>query len=237
MAGKEHKDEKAAEKKEKQSPKPAKHAPKKEEHVKKPKAEARETKKPKHDAKPKHDTKPKQAKKVEEEKGKKDVKEKGKKAIEKKGEKKGKEKEEKKAKKEKSEAKKVKIKKSKEVKKLSLLVRAKKRRLFRGRFGSRSIRKVSNKKWQKWRKPRGLDIYFKKEDGLVPGTGYRTPKKIRGVHPSGYRESLVKNMQDLLAVEKEKERVAARISAKIGKRKKDEMLKKADELKIVVLNR
>jgi len=130
------------------------------------------------------------------------------------------------------------IKKSDEVKKLSKLVREKKRRMFRGRFGKRgSVRKISTEKWQKWRKPRGLDIYFKKEDGLVPGSGYGRPKKIRFLHPSGYAEKLVRNMQDLLLLEKEKERVAARISGTIGLKKKIEMLKKADELKIVVLNR
>ncbi len=131
----------------------------------------------------------------------------------------------------------VKITKSKEVKKLSALVRAKKRHMFRGRFGKRSVRKVSKEKWQKWRKPRGIDIVFKKEDGLVPGTGYMTPKKIRFIHPSGYKEKLVKNMNELVAMEKEKENTAVKISRTIGKKKKIEILKKADELKIVVLNR
>ncbi len=131
----------------------------------------------------------------------------------------------------------VKITKSKEIKKLSALVRAKKRHMFRGRFGKRSVRKVSREKWQKWRKPRGIDIVFKKEDGLVPGTGYMTPKKIRFVHPSGYKERLVRNMNELVAMEKEKATVAVKISRTIGKKKKIEILKKADELKIVILNR
>jgi large subunit ribosomal protein L32e len=162
---------------------------------------------------------------------------KGKKGKEKAEEKKGKE-DKKKLKKKFKKPKKPAIKKSKQVKKLSELVRAKKRRMFRGRFGKRgSVRKISNKKWQKWRKPRGLDIYFKKEDGLVPRPGYGTAKKIRFVHPSGYRERLVRNMQELLSLEKDREKVAARVSGKIGLKKKIEMLKKADKLKIVVLNR
>ena len=131
----------------------------------------------------------------------------------------------------------VKITKSKEIKKLSTLVRAKKRHMFRGRFGKRGVRKVSNEKWQKWRKPRGIDIYYNKEDGLVPGTGYMTPKKIRFIHPSGYKEKLVRNMNELVAMEKEKGNTAVKISKTIGKKKKIEILKKADELKIVVLNR
>jgi large subunit ribosomal protein L32e len=131
----------------------------------------------------------------------------------------------------------VKISKSKEVKRLSRLVMAKKRPMFRGRFGQRSIRNIRDAKWSRWRKPRGIDIYFNKEDGLVPGTGYQRPKEIRFVHPSGYRERLVCNMGQLLALEKEKAAVAARVSGTVGRKKKELLLKKADELKIVVLNR
>lgn len=146
--------------------------------------------------------------------------------------------EEKKAEGKKAEEKKApKIAKSKQVKRLSRLVRAKKRFMFRGRFGQRASRKVSNKKWQKWRKPRGIDIYFNREDGLVPGTGYQVAREIRFVHPSGYRERLVNNMNELLSLEKKKQSVAARLSHAIGKKKRAELLKKADELKIVVLNR
>lgn len=130
-----------------------------------------------------------------------------------------------------------KIAKSKQVKRLSRLVRAKRRFMFRGRFGKRSERKVSKKKWQKWRQPRGIDIYFYREDGLVPGTGYKVAKEIRFVHPSGYRERLVRNMDELLSLEAEKASVAARISHTIGKKKKSVLLRKADELNIVVLNR
>ena len=70
----------------------------------------------------------------------------------------------------------MKILKSKEIKKLSALVRAKKRHMFRGRFGKRSVRKVSREKWQKWRKLRGIDIVFKKEYGLVPNTDKQVEK-------------------------------------------------------------
>ncbi|MBN2066874.1 MAG: hypothetical protein JW744_00215 [Candidatus Diapherotrites archaeon] len=143
----------------------------------------------------------------------------------------------KKGKKEKSKARKGPS-KSKQVKKLSRLVKRKKKRLFRGRFGKRNwIRNISKKKWQKWRRPRGIDIYFNKEDGLVPGTGYRTPKKIRFVHPSGFREKIVRNMNELEALKLEKETKAARIASGIGRKKRQAMLKKADEIGVFVLNR
>ncbi len=128
--------------------------------------------------------------------------------------------------------------KSKEVKSLRELAKKKKKRMFRGRFGKRNrIRKISKKKWQRWRKPRGIDIDFKKEDGLVPGTGYRTNKKVRFVHPSGFREKLVRNVQEIEALEEKKNRVAARIAAAVGRKKRQEMLKKADEIGVFVLNR
>ena len=94
----------------------------------------------------------------------------------------------------------VKISKSREVKRLSRLVLAKARPMFRGRFGQRAVRNVGDAKWRRWRKPRGIDIYFRREDGLVPGTGYQRPKEIRFVHPSGYRERLVCNLAQLLAL-------------------------------------
>ncbi|MCX6798743.1 MAG: hypothetical protein NTW59_01435 [Candidatus Diapherotrites archaeon] len=126
--------------------------------------------------------------------------------------------------------------KSKEVKRLARLVRKKKRLLFRGRFGNKAVRNITDKKWQRWRKPQGADIYFKKEDGLVVGIGYGTSREIRGVHPSGYRERLVRNVQELEAMAPEKAAVAARIGAKVGAKKKKEILRKAGELGVFVLN-
>ncbi len=129
------------------------------------------------------------------------------------------------------------VSKSKEAKRLAMLVKKKKRYLFRGRFGKRSVRNVSKRKWQRWRMPRGIDIYFKREDGRIPGTGYRTPKSIRFVHPSGFGEALVRNAAEVEALAAKKETVAARISAAVGRKKRQEILKKAEELGVFVLNR
>ena len=131
---------------------------------------------------------------------------------------------------------KARISKSAEVKRLARLVRKKKRPMFRGRFGNRSIRNIADKKWQRWRVPRGEDIHFRQEDGLVPNCGYRTPLSIRFVHPSGYREQLVRNVREIEALEARKASVAARIMSNVGRKKRAEMLRRAAELKIVVLN-
>ena len=69
----------------------------------------------------------------------------------------------------------------------------------------------------------------------MPAIGYRTPKATRGLHPSGFKDVLVRNMEDLENINAETE--AARISASIGKRKKELMLEKASELGIKVLNK
>ncbi|KZX10738.1 50S ribosomal protein L32e [Methanobrevibacter filiformis] len=90
----------------------------------------------------------------------------------------------------------------------------------------------------KWRRPRGKTSKMRRyEAGKpdMPSIGYRTPRDIRGLHPSGYKDILVCNMQDLEKLDPATD--AGRISATIGKRKKVEMLKKASELGIKILNK
>ena len=113
-------------------------------------------------------------------------------------------------------------------------INSKKHPVFRGRFGGRFKRRKSNEKWDKWRRPRGIDIIFKNEDGALPKIGYRVPKKFRFLHPSGLKEITVSNLTELKQV---KERVAVRFFGKIGKRKRIEMIKFAKEQKLKVLNR
>ena len=89
-----------------------------------------------------------------------------------------------------------------------------------------------------WRKPRGKHSkqseHLKKKPPMVDA-GYRTPKLVRGLHPSGFKEVLVFNEKDLEALDPKLE--AARISSKVGDRKREDMLEVADELGVRVLNR
>lgn len=88
-----------------------------------------------------------------------------------------------------------------------------------------------------WRRPRGRQskIRIKEKAKIrIPTVGYRVPKELRYLHPSGFREVLVHNVNELLKVNPEKEVV--RIASKVGKKKRSEILKKAEELKIKVLN-
>jgi large subunit ribosomal protein L32e len=88
-----------------------------------------------------------------------------------------------------------------------------------------------------WRKPKGVDNHTRLSvNGWPPlvKVGYRGPKKVRGLHPSGYRDVLVHNMSELLSISPKTD--AARLAHGLGKRKKIELAKKAKELRIRVLN-
>lgn len=87
----------------------------------------------------------------------------------------------------------------------------------------------------RWRKPRGT--HNKKRMGFEfagasPNIGYRNPKAVRGLHPCGLREVLVHNPSELEGLKE----VAVRISAKVGAKKKLEIIKKAESSGLKVLN-
>ncbi|WP_456482250.1 50S ribosomal protein L32e [Methanopyrus sp.] len=90
---------------------------------------------------------------------------------------------------------------------------------------------------EKWRRPKGRHSKMRrklKSKPKMPNPGYGSPKKVRGLHPSGYEEVLVYNPKDLEKIDPKRQ--AARIASRVGKRKRQEILKKAEELGIVVLN-
>ncbi len=87
-----------------------------------------------------------------------------------------------------------------------------------------------------WRKPRGIDSRqgkHKQDRGALPKIGYGNTKTDRGLHPSGVKEILIKTAADLAQVG---EGMAARLYSKLGKKKRDEIRKTAEEKKIKVLN-
>jgi len=88
-----------------------------------------------------------------------------------------------------------------------------------------------------WRKPRGLDNKIRRKiKGWPPGpsVGYKGPKIARFLHPSGYREVIVNNVADLSSIDVATQ--AVRIAHTVGKRKRAEIIAKAKELNLKILN-
>ncbi len=88
-----------------------------------------------------------------------------------------------------------------------------------------------------WRKPHGIDSKMRKKVKgwpVSPTTGYRSPKKTRGLHPSGFVETRVQSVEDLGGIDPELQ--AIRIARTVGGRKRVEILALAEEKGIHVLN-
>jgi len=101
------------------------------------------------------------------------------------------------------------------------------------RWMSQTIKRVK----PSWRRPRGLHSKIRvRTKGKIkrPSVGYGAPKKLRYLHPSGLKEVLIFNANGLQKIDPKSE--AAKISHSVGKKKRSEIVKKAEELKIRVLN-
>ncbi len=88
-----------------------------------------------------------------------------------------------------------------------------------------------------WRKPRGLDNKIRRKiKGWPPGPsmGYKGPKIARYLHPSGYQEVIVYNTADLEGIDVNTQ--AVRIAHTVGKRKRADIIAKAKELNLKILN-
>ncbi|MEA1904959.1 MAG: 50S ribosomal protein L32e [Candidatus Hadarchaeota archaeon] len=88
-----------------------------------------------------------------------------------------------------------------------------------------------------WRRPRGKDSKMRlgeKGKPSVPKIGHRGPRFARGVHPSGLAEVLVNAPEDVERVDPGKQ--AIRVASRVGRRKKEQILRRAGERKIKVLN-
>ncbi|ELZ17143.1 50S ribosomal protein L32e [Haloterrigena salina JCM 13891] len=90
---------------------------------------------------------------------------------------------------------------------------------------------------ESWRRPRGTLSKQRrgiKGKGPKVQAGYRTPKPVRGKHPSGFEEVYVENTDDLEGVDGDTE--AVRIASSVGARKRERIEEQAEDQGVRVLN-
>jgi large subunit ribosomal protein L32e len=114
---------------------------------------------------------------------------------------------------------------------------------LRKRISSRRPRFLRQETWRygrihkPWRKPKGVDSKMRK---MVKGwprlvkIGFGGPIRSRGLHPSGLRDVIIHNVKELQRLDPKTD--AARISSNVGARKRTEILAKAKETGVKVLN-
>jgi large subunit ribosomal protein L32e len=113
----------------------------------------------------------------------------------------------------------------------------------RKKVSSRRPKFIRQESWrydrlaENWRKPKGKDNKMRKQMSGVPAIvkiGYRGPRGARGLHPSGYTDNVVHNIDELERLDPKRD--AARLGHTVGKRKRLAIIAKASELGIKVLN-
>jgi large subunit ribosomal protein L32e len=88
-----------------------------------------------------------------------------------------------------------------------------------------------------WHKPDGVQSKMRRNFNKRPtvvSIGFRGPKAVRGLHPSGFEDIIVHNVKDLEQLNPKTQ--AARIGGSVGTKKRIEIGKKAEELDLRILN-
>ncbi len=89
-----------------------------------------------------------------------------------------------------------------------------------------------------WRRPRGTHSKARQNWKYRPpkaSIGFRSPSEVRGLHPSGFEEVLVHNVDDLEGLDPEKQ--AVMIAHSVGMRKRIDIEQKAEDMELRVLNK
>lgn len=86
-----------------------------------------------------------------------------------------------------------------------------------------------------WRKPRGIHSKLGAQvsaKGKLVRPGFGSPRAVKGFHPSGFREILVRNIADL----QKAEGYAVRMASTLGRKKRTEIEAKAALMNLKILN-
>ena len=119
------------------------------------------------------------------------------------------------------------------MKKLKLRLKIKRKKPEFIMQGGKTLKRLG----KKWRMPHGKHSKLrshKKAKGFLPRHGYGSPKEVKYLHPSGFEEKIVYNTRDVMSINPEKQ--ACRIASSVGTKKRLDIMKKAGEMKIKVLN-
>ncbi len=117
-------------------------------------------------------------------------------------------------------------------------------RFLRRKIRRRKPRFINLARWwhdgsvKSWRRPRGIDNKQRlrlKSRPRLPGVGYKNPEAIRGLHPSGFRWTIVHNVGELRKA-KEEGYGMVYIGATVGKRKRVVLQKAAEEMGVRIAN-
>ena len=87
-----------------------------------------------------------------------------------------------------------------------------------------------------WRQPKGMHSKLRRKrrgHATHPSPGFSAPKAVRGLHPSGLKQIIISALNQLETIKKGE---GVLISSKVGIKKKLELIKKAQELKLPLLN-
>lgn len=89
----------------------------------------------------------------------------------------------------------------------------------------------------KWRKPKGIHSKIRhhfKGRRKMPSPGYKSPADVKGLHATGLQMVRVYSLEAIPSLNKDSQGIV--IPKTIGKRKRLEILRKAKEMNITVLN-
>jgi len=112
----------------------------------------------------------------------------------------------------------------------------KRRKQFLRHYSDRLAR-LGNK--QHWRKPHGIDSRVRRRFKGAPLTvkiGYGTDKRHRHILPSGFRKFRVNNAAELEILLMHNRTFAAEIAAHVSVRKRQQIVERAAQLNVHVLN-